>query len=83
MIFEVALYYYLDVAIVNSGFNTVMHCRQPESYIIDIEIPESGVFSIDNFDRRSLFAVTATVDNEEVPLSEDELIKCHKRSLVV
>lgn len=83
MIFEVAFYYHLDVAVVTSGFDAVMYRRQPESDVVDIEIAEAGVFTIDDLDRRSLLAVAAAVDDKKVPLSEDEFIKSHKGSLIV
>lgn len=83
MIFEVAFYYYLDVAVVSCGFNAVMYRRQPEPDVIDIEIAEAGIFTIDDLDRRSLLAVAAAVDYKKVPLSEDEFIKSHKGSFIV
>jgi len=50
MIFEVALYYYLYVSVVCCRLDAVVHCRQPEAHVINIKIPEAGIFAFDDLD---------------------------------
>lgn len=83
MISKIALDNNLDVAVVGSPPDAVMHCRQSESHVIYTEVTEALIFAVDDLYNRPLFTVAAPVNDEEVSLSEDEFIKSHECPFIV
>lgn len=83
MVFQVALYDDLYVAIICFWSDAVMHSGQPESDIIDAEEAPTRIFTVDQLDHCSFLRVASAVYNEEIPFPEDEFIKGKKSPLIV
>lgn len=83
MVPEVALYDYLYVAVVGGRSDAVMDSRQPETHVVDGEEPEAGVLAVDNLDSGPFLLLASPVNYKEITFPEDELIECHKGSLIV
>ncbi len=83
MIFKVTLDNYLDVAVVGSPLNAVMHCRQSESDVVYVKVAEAFIFAVDDLYNGSLLAIAAAVNYEEVPLSENEFVESHQCPFIV
>ena len=80
---EVLFENYLDVAVITRAFNAVVNSRQTEAHIVDAEVSESGVFTIDNLDCTFFPFVPSPVNDEEIPACENEFRFCLSGSVVI
>ncbi len=83
MIFKITLDDDLDVVVIRGISDTIVDSSQSKAHIINVEITITGILAIYDLDGRSLLTVASAVDDKEIPIREDKLIKYSKSPLIV